>query len=342
MLQPMNGQILILTDKCDVHPTSVINLMKERNVPFFRLNTENLMIDYDFAWFHESGHMPDFYIKDRNNGKTIWGHEVWSVWYRKPGAPESVPYTVNEDVDRHNMTEARQFFIYLMHYLSDTYSLGNHLWDKRANSKMVQSKIAVELGMRIAPTCISNTKNDIIGFAGKYEDVSLKSLRNHWVLTEKDEVYNLRTIKVKPQQLKEQPVESFRQSVIFAQQYIEKKYELRVTVIGKFIFTCKLDSQAQTSTTGAVDWRDGYDYGLKHEIIETPAEIDKFCRKYLSRLNLNFGCFDFIVTPDDSFVFLECNPNGQWGWIEDLCHVPMSEAVVDSLVNKFPVIDEHA
>lgn len=338
----MNGQILILTDKCDVHPTSVINLMKERNVPFFRLNTESLMTDYDFAWFHESGLMPDFYIKDRNNGKTIWGHEVWSVWYRKPGAPEKLPYEVNDEVDRHNMTEAKQFFIYLMHYLSNIYSIGNHLWDKRANSKMAQSKIAVELGMSIAPTCISNVKSDIVNFANKYKDVSLKSLRNHWVLTDDKKVYNLRTIKVNSEQLSQQPEESFAQTVIFAQQYIEKKYELRITVMGNHIFTCKLDSQAQTEATGAIDWRDGYDYGLKHEMIDTPSELNIFCRKYLQELNMNFGCFDFIVTPNDSYVFLECNPNGQWGWIEDICHVPMSEAMVDCLVNRLTVADKNA
>jgi glutathione synthase/RimK-type ligase-like ATP-grasp enzyme len=33
-------------------------------------------------------------------------------------------------------------------------------------------------------------------------------------------------------------------------------------------------------------------------------------------MKLNFGCFDFIVTPEGEYVFLECNPNGQWLWIE--------------------------
>lgn len=330
-------KILILTDKSDTHPTSVINLMKERSIPFFRLNTEALMLDYSFSWFHRSGKSPDFYITDLITGKKIWGHEIKSVWYRKPDFPKYLPFSVNEEVDRHNALECKQFFIYLMHYLSDIYSIGNHFYDKRANSKLIQSKLAVELGMDIAPTCLSNSKKDIVDFAGEFEFVGLKCLRDHWMKTEDGMVYDLCTQKVSSALLSAQPDEAFSQTVVFAQEYIEKKYELRITVMGPYIFTCKLDSQSLTPDTGAVDWRQGYDHGLKHEIIETPSAIEHFCKQYLQRLHLNFGCFDFIVTPNEKFVFLECNPNGQWGWIEDECNVPMSEAMVDCLVNQLSV-----
>lgn len=329
--------ILILTEKCDSHPTSVINLMKGRNIPFFRLNTEALLVDYDFAWYHTNTSEPDFYIKNRINGAIIWGHEISSVWCRRPDVPKRFPYTINNELDRHNAIESKQFFLYLMYYLTDIYSIGNYLYDKRANSKMLQSRVAVELGMKIAPTCLSNVKRDIVDFSLPFKNLSLKCLRDNCMQSKDGKVYDLKTQKIDPKSLRFQPKESFTQTVVFVQQYIEKKYELRVTVMGPHIFTCKLDSQAQTSLTGSIDWRQGYDYGLKHEIIETPIEIDSFCRHYLRRFNLNFGCFDFIVTPEDEIVFLECNPNGQWGWIEDECHAPMSEAMVDCLLNKLPV-----
>ncbi|MDO4211490.1 MAG: hypothetical protein Q4D23_07215 [Bacteroidales bacterium] len=333
----MSEKILILTDKRDPHPTPVFKLFKEQNVSFFRLNTECLMTDYSFAWYHDGKSAPDFYVKELATGRCIWGHEIISVWYRKPDFPQFLLYQVDEEIDKHNMKECRQFFIYLMYYLSDIYSIGNHFYDKRANSKMIQSKIAYELGMRIAPTCMSNCKDDVVSFSKDFENVGLKCLRNHWAKNNEGLYYDLCTQKVPSHSLAEQPEESFAQTVVFAQEYIEKKYELRVTVMGPHIFTCKLDSQAQTALTGAVDWRQGYDHGLKHEIVETSEEIRTFCQQYLRRLNLNFGCFDFIVTPEDELLFLECNPNGQWGWIEDVCHVPMSEAMADCLLNRLPV-----
>ena len=40
---------------------------------------------------------------------------------------------------------------------------------------------------------------------------------------------------------------------------------------------------------------------------------------------------------NNEYVFLECNPNGQWGWIEDELNLPMSEALVDCLLNRICV-----
>jgi glutathione synthase/RimK-type ligase-like ATP-grasp enzyme len=329
--------ILIATAKSDVHPTSVVGLMKERNIPFFRLNTECLMTDYQFAWVHNNGTAPDFYIKDINSGKEIMGHEVSAVWCRRPDKPSELPFSVSKEVDEFNMEVAKRLYMYLMFYLMDCYSIGNFLYDRRANSKMLQSKVAAELGMKVAPTCLSNMKERIVQFAQPFDSVGIKSLSNYWLRNEKNQHYDLSTQKVSTARLTEQPDEAYSQTVSFVQQYIEKKYELRVTVMGSYIFTCKLDSQSLTADTGAIDWRQGYDYGLKHEMIDTPEVIASFCREYLRRFNLNFGCFDFIVTPEDEYVFLECNPNGQWGWIEDECHVPMSEALLDCLVNRITV-----
>ena len=43
------------------------------------------------------------------------------------------------------------------------------------------------------------------------------------------------------------------------------------------------------------------------------------------------GAFDFIVTPSGEYVFLECNPNGQWLWIEMETELKISEAIADAL-----------
>ena len=325
-------QILIITSKEDFHPTSVINLLEERNIPFFRLNTEVMMVDYEFSWNQENG-LPSLLIKDKHTGKVFDGADVHSVWYRRPEEPEEMLFHVDGQIDEHNKKEARTFYYYLMHYLSDIYSIGNHLYDKYAKSKLVQLRLAAELGMKVPNTCISNTKDSVVKFANKYESVILKPLINYYLLFE-EKIYSFYTTKLASNQLKDIPEESFNQTVSFCENYVEKQYEVRVTVMGSYTFACKLDSQAQDDETGRIDWRQGYDYNLRHEMITLPENIESFCREYLRKLHLHFGCFDFIVTPQDEYVFLECNPNGQWRWIEEELGVPMSEAMVDCLVNK--------
>jgi glutathione synthase/RimK-type ligase-like ATP-grasp enzyme len=118
------------------------------------------------------------------------------------------------------------------------------------------------------------------------------------------------------------------------QNYIEKAFELRVTVVGREIFTCAIDSQKQDDDTGKVDWRQGYDYGLKYSRYDLPAEIAEKCLSFLQRMGLNFGCFDFIVTPDGRYVFLECNANGQWLWIEQETGLRISEAIATFLMKQ--------
>ena len=333
----MSNKILIVTNKLDIHPTSVINLLIKKNIPYFRLNTEALMTDYNFAWIYQEA-SPDFYIQDRNNGNIIWGHEIKSVWYRRPKEPECLLFSVNDEVNRHNMEESKQFYLYLMYLLSDYYSIGNHLYDKYANSKLVQLNTAFKMGIKIPATCLTNTKTDISNFCEGIPEVILKPLRNFNVLSGDHDIYHLYTVKVNSEEFDKQPEECFQQTVSFCENYVEKKYEVRITIMGSYIFSCKLDSQAQQEDTGKIDWRQGYDHKIKHEMIEAPLYVEDFCRNYLRFMKLHFGCFDFIVTPQDEYVFLECNPNGQWGWIEDELNITtMTEALVDCLVNKLDV-----
>ena len=51
----------------------------------------------------------------------------------------------------------------------------------------------------------------------------------------------------------------------------------------------------------------------------------------MKEFGLNFGCFDIAVTPSGEFVFFECNPNGQWLWIEEFTGAPIGKAIAELL-----------
>jgi glutathione synthase/RimK-type ligase-like ATP-grasp enzyme len=199
---------------------------------------------------------------------------------------------------------------------------------------MLQLKIAREVGLQTPDTCFSNRKEDIITFARRYEYVILKSIENDHVCLNDDIEYVFYAQKVPSESLKEQPQEAFSQTVSYVQNYIEKSFELRITVVGKDVFACKIDSQLLDEDKGKVDWRQGYDYGLRHEKYNLPPEIQHKCLLFLKHLKLNFGCFDFIVTPTHEFIFLECNPNGQWLWIESETGMEISKAILTYLIEK--------
>jgi hypothetical protein len=55
---------------------------------------------------------------------------------------------------------------------------------------------------------------------------------------------------------------------------------------------------------------------IAHTAIDC-SELTTRLHLYMRTLGLNFGCFDFIVPEAGEPIFLECNCNGQWYWVEE-------------------------
>ena len=86
-------------------------------------------------------------------------------------------------------------------------------------------------------------------------------------------------------------------------------------------------------TSNKIDWRLDYS-NHKYTVIKCPEEIEDFCIQMLIDFQLEFGAFDFIVTNDNQWYFLEVNPNGQWLWLENILELDISEKIIDLLDGK--------
>ncbi|OUN58187.1 hypothetical protein [Alistipes sp. An66] len=327
--------ILIITNKEDAHPTPVIERLSARGVPVFRLNTEALLTDYDFGWQVDAAGEISFWIRCRLNGLETTGREITALWDRRPEKPEELPYPSTPEIDRHNREEALGFLVFLRYWLKDIPSIGSVVNDRPAASKMLQYATAREVGFKIPRTCFSNSREQFLKLSQECADLILKPIDVCDVWDEKHGVdYVFYAQKTPAASLREVPNEAFSQTVSFVQEYIEKAFELRVTVVGKQVFACKIDSQAQQEETGRIDWRQGYEHGLKQNAFALPDTVSSQCVAFLYRMGLNFGCFDFIVTPSGEYVFLECNPNGQWLWVELSTGLKIADAIADFLSNE--------
>ncbi len=114
------------------------------------------------------------------------------------------------------------------------------------------------------------------------------------------------------------------------QERIAKKREWRITVVGDDFF----DAAIYTSEDAKDDWRKHQNtkgrVSFKHE--RFPDDEKERCLEYLTHFGLNFGAFDFIENQDGEIKFLECNPNGQYMWIQELLKLPISSAIVSKLI----------
>ncbi|GAA2542692.1 ATP-grasp ribosomal peptide maturase [Streptomyces levis] len=110
------------------------------------------------------------------------------------------------------------------------------------------------------------------------------------------------------------------------QKRVHKIADVRVTVIGCKVFCVRIDS-------GLLDWRTDYSE-LTYAPVEAPPGILPAIHRYMSHFLLSFGAFDFAVDHESRWWFLECNPSGQWYWLESETGLPMCATLADLLEGK--------
>jgi glutathione synthase/RimK-type ligase-like ATP-grasp enzyme len=124
---------------------------------------------------------------------------------------------------------------------------------------------------------------------------------------------------------------AIRRAPVIAQPYLDKAYELRVTIAGSAVIACRIDSQA--SPRSEVDWR-RYDFArVRHECVELDDTVVTALRRFMRAAELDFAAVDLVVRPDGSTVFLEANPSGQFLWLEALTGAGIVKAVANLLLD---------
>ncbi|MEU5099563.1 ATP-grasp ribosomal peptide maturase [Streptomyces sp. NPDC020996] len=108
---------------------------------------------------------------------------------------------------------------------------------------------------------------------------------------------------------------------------VPKVADVRAVVVGEQVFSALI-----TSPPGVVDWRAEY-RSLTYEPVLCPDELHGALTRFVAGFGLHFGAFDFAVTDDGTWWFLECNPNGQWAWLEAVAGLPITNAIADLLEN---------
>jgi glutathione synthase/RimK-type ligase-like ATP-grasp enzyme len=202
-----------------------------------------------------------------------------------------------------------------------------------ALSKPVQLLEAARLGLKIPPTLCSNDPEKIRSFLKIHNNGAI--YKPFWPAQwEKGDegIAVLFTSTVTTEDLPADDV--LRLSPGIFQPKIEKEYELRVTYIGRHQFTAKLLSQ--DSAVSQLDWRAAFS-NIRVEEAILPDEIDFACRTMMERFGIVFCCFDFIVTPQGDYVFLEINEMGQFLWIEEINpEFMLFDAFVEFLIHATP------
>lgn len=188
-----------------------------------------------------------------------------------------------------------------------------------------QLRLATALGFNVPGTLITNDFDEASVFVGLGATIA-KPLRQAMVAQDEKEfvVFTSEVLN-----LSEDDRVALQLAPVIFQRRIPKKYDLRVTVVGDRVFTAAIHSQEETQSM--TDWRKGYNAQLRHEVVQLPVAIEQLCVAFVKQQSLRFGAIDLVLDDNDVYWFLECNPNGQWAWIENRTGMAIAEAIVDEL-----------
>lgn len=319
--------ILIFTSKIDTHTDEVIRLLGKKDIKVFRLNSEDILSKYkldlnirkDGSW---SGNVID------QLGRILDLKRLKVAWLRKPDFN-----FFNNDANQ--STEEQFITSEIKAFINTIYSLPNITWindpfvANKVKVKFQQLLLANKYNIKIPNTLITNQPEIAKDFFVECgEEILVKAIYTGNVTINglnqaipsrkigKEQFYsNYQNIALCPTQL---------------QEYVEKAFELRITIIGEKVFAVKIDSQLHEETK--IDWRLHTKLN-PHSIFELPANIEKFCIDFLKEQGLVYGAMDFIVTPRGEYYFLENNPFGQYLWLEIETGIPLTETICNLLIS---------
>jgi len=246
------------------------------------------------------------------------------IWYRRIRTP-SKPDGMDEDIYTFCLQENRAALLGgIMGITGEWMSHPAAVW--QAEFKPFQLGLAASLGLLVPRTVITNDPSEIRTAFAEFDKMIVKPTRSGYI-KHKGKEFSIFTSRVLEEHLAD--LDRARLSPSIYQELVPKRFDIRVTIVGRRIFPAAIDSQSDPAAM--VDWRQTDNARLPHHRITLPQEIVDKLFHMMDSLRLTFGAIDLIQTPSGEFVFLEVNPSGQWLWLDDVLKLGISDAVAEWL-----------
>ncbi|MFC9298357.1 ATP-grasp ribosomal peptide maturase [Streptomyces sp. NPDC057011] len=307
--------VLVATEANDVTADMVITELNRRSVPVVRFNPADIgdgltvSARYGTRQAHAAGRV-------LTPSRSARLDDVRAVYWRRPTWP-AFP-AMSPDDARFAAAQTRYGLGGILHALDGTLWVNLPTRNAEADYKPHQLAVAQRLGLTVPSTLITNDPSEAREFVAAHPGVIHKTLR------------------ATPYQRDGVPVMSWVEPVAAGeiddrvrviphlfQTRIDKACDIRVLVVGRQVFAVRIESDL-------LDWRRDYS-ALTYSAIILPEPLEMALLAFLDTFDLASGSFDLAVDHADTYWFLELNPNGQWGWLEEHTGLPMAAAFADLL-----------
>lgn len=309
--------VLVVTGQDDLFCDKIVLSLESRNVDVVRLDLSATPLRMDCAFSDGRWHG----TIQTGNGRLAHIDKVTSVlwrWSRKiPGNPDIT------DLDQRAWAaqEDTEAVLGVLRSLPAFWMSHPDRLAAVEGNKPTQLRDAAQAGLPVPPTLIATQGASVDAWARHDRAHVYKAFRAPYRPARGDAGWVLAT------RLQSPPPEQLSAASIF-QEMIDGT-PIRVTAIGDQTFAAAI-----TGITYDIDWRPQQtEATLKPVAI--PPKTRRAINTLMHRWGLNYGTFDFISTGDD-WVFLEINPSGAYGFVEEGTGLPLTKTITDTLLRGRP------
>jgi glutathione synthase/RimK-type ligase-like ATP-grasp enzyme len=245
---------------------------------------------------------------------------VGAAWWRRPQMPSPSAALTRPDHRLFAANETHEALRGLWHAMN-AFWVNDPGRDEVASRKLLQLRVAQEVGLEIPTTLVTNDVQEARAFLDRhgYREVICKAFsatEQQW----------RETRLIREQELAE--LDSVQYAPVIFQRYVPAEVDVRVTVVGSELFAAAIHSQ---ESAYPIDFR--MDMGnTRIEAAELPGTVSDGLLELMRRLGLVYGAIDLRRTPDGRHVFLEINPAGQWLFVEAATRQPIAKALARLLL----------
>ena len=316
--------MLVLAQELDRSADGVITGLVEAGQHVMRI---------DLSWFPRQLTLDAEFCDGRWQGCLRTEHHmlelasITAVWVRSPGLfrlPEGMS-AVEADYARR---EAKIGLAGTLLALSDVLWVNRPDLAATAAYRPLQYVVGARVGLRVPRTLISNSSSAVSRFVcSSPTGVVAKPLTTNLIF--EDGTYKMGyTHRLTEQDLAE--LRGVEVTATHVQDWAPKTRECRAVVVGEDIFAVAIDAGSAASR---VDWRSDL-ASLSYEVIDLPEPVAKGLRLFMAEFGLVYGAFDLVLGPDpgnpsrQAVWLLECNPGGQYLFLEGMAGVPITTSLV--------------
>lgn len=254
-----------------------------------------------------------------------------SAWFRRPQPPNPT-HCLEED----KPFVAQQWKL----FQKNVFDLGNQVLDVlwvnqphcalRAESKLLQLHEACIVGLDFPELVVTNRTQDVAQLIKRWGRVVYKSFYPHtWQSASLGTYQSVGVVLL--DEHSDLPDASIAMCPSIFQRYIDKKSDIRVTVIGDRMYAMEI---VKSDGRAFLDWRSStMDEVCVMKPFQLGHVIQQKLKALMSRLGIVFGCIDLVIDRDNNVFFLEVNQAGQFLFVEDKDgSLPMLQSVTALLM----------